>query len=127
MKHLLRASLVGSSLLLTGLAANAQDRERIVVIEKEYHQTARGDDWWRGHLFQRVRDDLNHVQAVTSPFSADEYRLTQVKNELNELQAKYIEKRYDQPELDDAATRTGRTAETGDVPSQRQNSERVHR
>ena len=75
MKHLLRASLVGSSLLLTGLVANAQDRERIVVIEKEYHQTARGDDWWKGHLFQRVRDDLNHIQAVTSPFSADEYRL----------------------------------------------------
>jgi hypothetical protein len=100
-KHLLRASLAGSSLLLMGLMANAQDRQRIVIIEKEYHQAARDDNWWRGRLFQHVRDDLNHVQAVTSPFSADEYRLTQVKNELNELQTKLIEKRYDQPELDD--------------------------
>ena len=46
-KHLLRVSPVGSSLLLMGLVANAQERERIVVIEKEYHQTTRGDDWWR--------------------------------------------------------------------------------
>jgi hypothetical protein len=99
--RLLSKSLIGSSLLLIGLAASAQDRERTVIVEKEYHQVTRGDDWWRGHLFQRVREDLDHVQAVTEPFSADEYRLGKVKEELNELQGKYESKGYDQPEMDD--------------------------
>ena len=88
-----------------------------MVIEKEYHQTARGDEWWRGHLFQRVRDDLNHDQAVTSPFSADESRLTQVKNELNELQSEYIEKRYDQPELDDVISAMDRVVNDNHLTS----------
>ncbi len=55
-------------------------------------------------MFQRVREDLDHVLAVTPAFSTDEYRLVQVKRELNELQTKWMEKRYDQPELDDVVS-----------------------
>ena len=104
MKHFYRATLAASSLLLMGLMVQAQERERVIVIEKEYHQVNRGEEWWKGRLFQRVREDLDHVLAVTPAFSADEYRLVQVKRELNELQTKWMEKQYDQPEIDDVVS-----------------------
>jgi ABC-type transporter Mla subunit MlaD len=91
---------MGSGLLLLGLTAYSQDRDRDRD-EDRYHRVQRGEDWWRGRMFERVRDDLDHVQSVTFPFSADQYRLNKVKQELNELQAKLAENRYDQPELDD--------------------------
>lgn len=83
-------------------AAFAQDRDREERErnEQRYHQQNRDENWWRGHLFQRVREDLEHVQAVTFPFSPDEYRVSTTKQELNELQGKLDAGRYDQPELD---------------------------
>jgi len=93
---------MSSGLLLLGLTAYSQDRDRDRDRDEDrYHRADRGDQWWRGRMFERVRGDLDHVQSVTFPFSADQYRLNKVKQELNELQAKYAENRYDQPELDD--------------------------
>ena len=116
MKHHLLKSFAGIGLLLAAMA-NAQDRERVVIVEKEYHQVIRGDNWWHGHLFQRVREDLDHVQAVTEPFSADEYRLNKVKQELNELQSKYEAKGYDQPEIDDVIDALQRVAKDNHLTS----------
>ena len=102
MRRLLLRSIMGSGLLLLGLTAYSQDRDRDRDRDEDrYHRVQRGEDWWRGRMFERVRDDLDHVQSVTFPFSADQYRLNRVKQELNELQAKLAENRYDQPELDD--------------------------
>jgi hypothetical protein len=102
MRRLLIRSIMGSGLLLLGLTAYSQDRDRDRDRDEDrYHRVDRGDQWWRGRMFERVRDDLDHVQSVTFPFSADQYRLNKVKQELNELQAKLAENRYDQPELDD--------------------------
>ena len=102
MRRLLLRSIMGSGLLLLGLTAYSQDRDRDRDRDEDrYHRVQRGEDWWRGRMFERVRDDLDHIQSVTFPFSADQYRLTKVKQELNELQAKLAENRYDQPELDD--------------------------
>ncbi len=102
MRRLLLRSIMGSGLLLLGLTAYSQDRDRDRDRDEDrYHRIQRGEDWWRGRMFERVRDDLDHVQSVTFPFSADQYRLNRVKQELNELQAKLAENRYDQPELDD--------------------------
>jgi len=93
---------MGSGLLLLGLTAYTQDRDRDRDRDEDrYHRIQRGEDWWRGRMFERIREDLDHVQSVTFPFSADQYRLNRVKQELNELQAKLAENRYDQPELDD--------------------------
>jgi len=99
MKHLLRG-LACSSLLLfaVSLTATAQDRDRD---EERYHRMARDEGWWRGHLFQRVREDLDHVQSVTFPFSPDQYRLSRVKTELNELQTKFDAHGYSPQEMDD--------------------------
>lgn len=79
----------------------AQDDEERRRIEERYHQEARDEAWWHGRLFERVRDDLDHVQSVTSKFSPDEYRLVRVKQELNELQDKYAAHEYAGRELDD--------------------------
>jgi hypothetical protein len=47
-------------------------------------------------FFERVRQDLDHVQSA--PFSgADEYRIARTKQQLDELQSKAAESRYDQP------------------------------
>lgn len=105
MRHILLKSVATSSLLLFAITTTAQDRGRD---EERYHQGNRDEGWWRGHLFQRVRDDLEHVQSVTFPFSPDQYRLTKVKQELNELQGKYESQGYDQPELDDVISALSR-------------------
>jgi hypothetical protein len=62
------------------------------------------DDWfrrdnWRDHLFDRVREDIEHVQSVTWPAGADQYRLARTKQQLNELQS--ASGRWDRRELDD--------------------------
>jgi hypothetical protein len=104
MKRIFVKSIMGSGLLLVGLTAYAQDRDRDRDRDRDedrYHRSDRGDQYWRGRMFERVRDDLDHIQAVTSPFSGDQYRLNKVKQELNELQAKMAENRYDQAEIDD--------------------------
>src|ERR1700681_3675100 len=101
-------SAVMSGLLLFGVTASAQDRDRDrdrdrddrFRNEERYHQDARDDSYWRGRLFQRVREDLEHVQYVTARFSPDEYRVSRTMQELNELQGKLDSGRYDQPELD---------------------------
>jgi hypothetical protein len=100
MKYFLR-SVACSSLLFFAVAVTAQDRDRDRD-EDRYHRVTRDEGWWRGHMFQRVREDLDHVRSVTFPFSPDQYRLSKVKTELNELQAKYDAHAYAQPELDDA-------------------------
>ncbi|HTA44470.1 MAG TPA: hypothetical protein VK789_18605 [Bryobacteraceae bacterium] len=60
----------------------------------------RGDEW-RGRIFQRVREDLDHVQAETFPGGGDQFRLGQARRELDELQDKLAAGRYDERELDD--------------------------
>lgn len=99
MKHVLLKGLVSSSLLLFGVTAGAQDRDR--DRDDRYEHQARDEGWWRGRLFERVRADLDHVQAVTPEFSADQYRLVKVKEELNELQRKYEARGYDSSEMED--------------------------
>jgi hypothetical protein len=101
MKYLLR-SIACSSLLLFAVTVSAQDRDRDRDRDDErYHRVTRDEGWWRGHLFARVREDLDHVQAATFPFSPDQYRLSRVKTELNEMQTKYEAHGYSQQEMDD--------------------------
>ena len=107
MRHIFLKSLASSTLLLFALTANAQDRDRDRDDDR-YHQGARGEGWWHGHLFQRVREDLDHVQSVTPPLSGDEYRLVRVKQELNELQNTFESHGYNQAEMDDVISALAR-------------------
>ena len=47
----------------------------------------RGENW-RGHFFERVRQDLEHAESMTFPVSRDEFRIARTKQELDELQGK---------------------------------------
>ena len=60
----------------------------------------RGNDW-RRRFFQQVRQDLEHVQAVTFPVGGDQFRLARTRQQLDELQDKLAAGRYDERELDD--------------------------
>lgn len=85
MHRILKAIPVFAGLALFGLTMYAQNRD---------------ENFWRGHLFQRVREDLDRIQQSTPKLSADEYRLVATKHDLDELQGKMDSHRYDEPELD---------------------------
>jgi len=91
MRHAFLATIAASSLLLFTVSAVAQDRDR----------DDRRDDSRHGRMFDRVRDDVSRVQDSTPYFSGDQFRLVRVKEELNELQARYDEHGYDSGKMDD--------------------------
>ena len=105
MKHPVIKTVISSAILLFGITAWSQDRDRDrddrYRDEGAYHQQERGEGWWRGHLFQRIREDLDHIQAVTPSFSSDQYRLDRTREELNELQNKMEAGVFDENEMDE--------------------------
>jgi hypothetical protein len=80
------------------------DRDRAYRDDDVYHRDRddrfRGNDW-RQRFFERIREDLDHVQSGAFPFGADQYRLARTRQELDELQGKLAAGRYDQRELDE--------------------------
>jgi hypothetical protein len=102
MKHLLIRTIAGTGLMLFGLTASMQaQRPRD---DDSYHRDRddyyRGDQW-RARFFERIRDDLNHVQTSTFPLSRDEYRIARTKQELGELQNDLAEHRYNERGVND--------------------------
>jgi hypothetical protein len=67
---------------------------------QEREQFFRGEGW-RRNLFQRIREDVEHLQHSTFPFTGDQSRLSRTIFELNELQGKLSKGRYDEHELND--------------------------
>ncbi len=104
MRHILFQMIAGASLLAfcAGMGM-AQDRDREQGRDSWYRarDTFYQQQHWKAHMFQRVREDLDRVQADTFPGGGDEYRIARTKEELGELQGKLATNRYDQPELDD--------------------------
>lgn len=112
MKHTLIRSAMVSGLLLVGYAAFAQDRG-----EDKYYQQNRDDAFWKGgHLFQRVRDDLDHIQAAAPAVNADQYQLAATKEELNRLQTKLDAGRFDLPEVDKVIAGVERVLSNNTLP-----------
>jgi len=112
MKRVLLSSVAGAGLLMFSLAAGAQDRDRDRD-DDSYHSgrdTYFRGEHWRGQLFERVREDVEHVRAVTWPGGGDEYRLGRTVEELNELQGKLANHVYDERELDDVIAALSRVA-----------------
>lgn len=120
MKNIFRRSLTVGSLLAFGLTlgAVAQDRDR--DHDSGWYQTRDSfyhGDRWRARLFDRVREDVDHVQSTTFPASKDEFRLVRTKQQLNELQDKMASGRYDQPELDDVIGSLQRVVDSNKLSS----------
>jgi hypothetical protein len=80
------------------------DHDRAYRDDDVYHRDRderfRGEDM-RRRFFERIREDLDHVQSGAFPFGADQYRLARTKQELDELQSKLAAGRYDERELDE--------------------------
>jgi hypothetical protein len=100
MRSILFRSLAGAGLLVFSLTASAQDRPRD---DDSYHSDRDArfqDQHWRGHLFDDVRQDVQHVQEVTWPSGGDQYRIGATIGELNQLQDKLANHVYDERQLD---------------------------
>ena len=114
MKNVLLKSLAGAGLLVFSLGASAQDRDRDHDRDIDAYHSDRDarfhGDHWRGQLFDRVRDDVEHVRSVTWPDGGDNYRLDRTVQELNELQGKLANRVYDERELDEVIGALGRVA-----------------
>jgi hypothetical protein len=102
-KRLLFKAIITSSVALFGLSAFAQDRDRDERYrdDERYHRDSRDQNWWTNRLFERVRQDIDHVQSATPIFSGDQFRLSRTKQELNELQNGAASGRFDDRDLDD--------------------------
>jgi hypothetical protein len=93
MRYLMHAC-VATSLLLSGLTANAQFYPR-----DRYDQDA-GRDYAR--LMDRVRTDLDRAQAGTLPFTADRVRVERALEQLNGFQRRMSAGDYDRRDLEEA-------------------------
>jgi hypothetical protein len=71
MKRLLLGAALAAGLVSFGIQGLSQERN---------------EAYWKGRLFDRVRADIDQVQARTPVFSGDEFRLTQAKEQLGRLQ-----------------------------------------
>jgi hypothetical protein len=67
---------------------------------RDREERFRGEQW-RGHIFEHVRSDLDHVGSAIWASGKERRRLDRTKQELTELHAKLVQGRYDERELDD--------------------------
>jgi len=94
-------SMASAGLLVFSFTAMAQDRPRD---EDSYHSDRDAyfhDQQWRGHVFERVKEDVMHVRSVTWPSGGDQYRLDRTVDQLNTLQGDLANRVYDERDLDD--------------------------
>jgi hypothetical protein len=77
-----------------------RDRDRGGDYAQERERFFQGEGW-RRNLFQRVREDVEHVAHSTIPFTGDRARLERTIAGLNQLQGKLSQGRYDERALDD--------------------------
>ncbi|HTR38988.1 MAG TPA: hypothetical protein VMH80_23945 [Bryobacteraceae bacterium] len=104
MKTIQLGTIAMAGLFALGLTMGlAQDRDHGREDSDWYqHRSAfYQEQHWRGHLFERVREDLDRVKSTTFPVSGDEFRIVRTEHELDELQNKMASSQYDQRELDD--------------------------
>jgi hypothetical protein len=93
MRYLMHAYMA-TSLLLSGVAANAQFYSR-----DRYDQDP-GRDYAR--VMDRVRTDLDRAYAGTLPFSADRIRVDRALEQLNAFQRRMSTGDYDRRDLEEA-------------------------
>ena len=86
MKRLLLGAALVAGLVSFGIQGFSQERN---------------ENYWRGRLFDRVREDIDQVQARTPVFSGDEFRLGRAKEQLNQLQRDASEGRFVDRDVDE--------------------------
>ena len=126
MKRTIYATALTSGLILFGMSVFAQDRDRDrdrddYRDENRWHSIERNDSYWRSRLFERVRADLDHVQAITPVFSGEQFRLARAKQELDELQRGAVGGRFDEKDLDDVISAVQRVLSDNRMPERDRN------
>jgi hypothetical protein len=111
MKHLLIRTIAGTSLMLFGLSAGmqAQPPRDDDAYHRDRDDYYRGDRW-RARMFDRVRDDVNHIQTTSFSGIRDQYRLERVNQQLGDLQSQMADHRYNERVLDDVISTLQRVA-----------------
>jgi hypothetical protein len=102
MRHLMQA-FMATSLLLSGLTANAQFYPR-----DRYDQDG-GRDYAR--VMDRVRTDLDRAYADTLPFTADRIRVDRALDQLNAVQRRMSAGDFDRRDLEEAIVAIQRVAD----------------
>ncbi|HWE53307.1 MAG TPA: hypothetical protein VG273_26175 [Bryobacteraceae bacterium] len=104
---------VTAAILVAGLGCSVASLPAMAQDRDQDRDQARDQGWnherdtfyqgqgWKMRLFDRVREDLDHVQASSFAGGADEHRLDRTKEELTALQGKLASHQYDQPQLDE--------------------------
>jgi hypothetical protein len=104
MKSGLLTSITCAGLLLFSLAAQAaapyQDDDSWRHTREEFFASTE----WKLHMFDRIREDLDHVQDVAF-HKKDDHRIVETKKEITELQDKMAAGKYDEPKLNDVINR----------------------
>jgi hypothetical protein len=98
------ARLGAAGIFLLGLAntqaaQQTRDRDRDDQSWYQSRDSFYREQGWRMRFFDRVRDDLNRIQAKAFTDN-DDYRIERTKQELTDLQSKLAAGKYDEPELD---------------------------
>lgn len=117
MRRFFIGTTIASGLLFSVVPAFCQDRDRDRDHDRDsYYSQARDENFWKGRLFDRIRDDIDRVQANTPTFSADEFRLARVKQELSELQRDAAAGRFENKDLDDVLRAINRVVADNRMP-----------
>lgn len=92
MKHIIKAGLI--TLACFAFSAAAQDwyHDRDLRFQGEQ---------WRGHVFEHVRTDLDHIGSAIWASGKERRRLDRTKEELADLQTRLQYNRFDEHELND--------------------------
>jgi hypothetical protein len=118
MKTFFYSSVAGAGLLVFSLTAVAQDRLGQDQVYHSDRDTYFHGDHWRARVFERVREDVEHVRSTTWPSGGgDEYRLDKTVSELNDLQGKLANRDYDERELNEVIASLGKVASYNRMPS----------
>ena len=115
MKRFFIGTTVVSGLLFAIVPAFCQDHDRDRDRDSYYSQN-RDENFWKGRLFDRIRDDIDRAQSNTPTFSSDEFRLARVKQELNELQRDASTGRFENKDLDDVMNALHRVVADNRMP-----------
>jgi len=110
---------IASGLLFFAVPAFCQDRDRDRDGDRDrdsYYNQTRDESFWKGRLFDRVREDIDRVQANTPAFSADEFRLARAKQELSELQRDATSGRFADKDLEDVVRAINRVVADNRMP-----------
>jgi hypothetical protein len=117
MNRVLLSSIAGAGLCLFSLTGRAQDRLGQDQIYHSDRDTYFQGEHWRARVFERVRQDVEHVRSTTWPSGGgDEYRLDKTVHELNDLQDKLSKHDYDERQLGEVIASLGKVASYNKMP-----------